>query len=243
MARSRREPRGLVPPILDPDRAARAAPVHSGRDDPALRECLRRLRHRLRPDRRHVADRDDPDRGADPRGRAPQSWSRICHGDGHGRDHGDLAGGLFLAAKGLRKVVAMNVARLRKIPFWSWFWFLLGALYFILPLYATLEFSLEMQRDKISLLAYEKAFADSDFIETFTYSNLLAIATIIACVILIVPTAYWIRLRVPEARRIVEFITLMPFVIPAIILVFGLIRIYSSPLRIPTTDITLMQPL
>ena len=137
----------------------------------------------------------------------------------------------------------MNVTRLRKIPFWSWFWFLLGALYFILPLYATLEFSLEMQRDKISLLAYEKAFADSDFIETFTYSNLLAIATIIACVILIVPTAYWIRLRVPEARRIVEFITLMPFVIPAIILVFGLIRIYSSPLRIPATDITLMQPL
>jgi len=135
------------------------------------------------------------------------------------------------------------LARLRKVPFWSWFWFLLGALYFILPLYATLEFSLEMKRDQISLLAYEKAFADSEFIETFTYSNLLAIATIIASVILIVPTAYWIRLRVPEARRIVEFITLLPFVIPAIILVFGLIRIYSSPLQVPLTDLTLMQPL
>lgn len=134
-------------------------------------------------------------------------------------------------------------SRLRKIPFWSWFWFLLGALYFILPLYATLEFSLEMQRDKISLLAYEKAFADSEFIETFTYSNLLAIATIVASILLIVPTTYWIRLRVPEARRIVEFITLMPFVIPAIILVFGLIRIYSSPVQVPMTDVTLMQPL
>ena len=135
------------------------------------------------------------------------------------------------------------LSRLRKVPFWSWFWFLLGALYFILPLYATLEFSLEMQRDKISLLAYEKAFADSEFIETFTYSNLLALATIIASVVLIVPTAYWIRLRVPEARRIVEFITLLPFVIPAIILVFGLIRIYSSPVMLPMTDLTLMQPL
>src|SRR5215211_9109838 len=135
------------------------------------------------------------------------------------------------------------LARLRKVPFWSWFWFLLGALYFILPLYATLEFSLEMERDQISLLAYEKAFADSEFIETFTYSNLLAIATIIASIVLIVPTAYWIRLRLPEARRIVEFITLLPFVIPAIILVFGLIRIYSSPLQVPLTDLTLMQPL
>jgi putative spermidine/putrescine transport system permease protein len=135
------------------------------------------------------------------------------------------------------------LSRFRKVPFWSWFWFLLGALYFILPLYATLEFSLEMERDKISLLAYEKAFADSEFIQTFTYSNLLAIATILASIILIVPTAYWIRLKVPEARRIVEFITLMPFVIPAIILVFGLIRIYSSPVRVPMTELTLMQPL
>ena len=133
--------------------------------------------------------------------------------------------------------------RLRRVPWWSWFWFLLGVIYFILPLYATLDFSLSMQRDQISLLAYEKAFADKNFIETFTYSNLLALATIIASIILIVPTAYWIRLRLPEARRITEFITLMPFVVPAIILVFGLIRIYSSPVTVPLTDIQLFKPL
>lgn len=133
--------------------------------------------------------------------------------------------------------------RLSKIPFWSWVWFLLGALYFILPLYATLDFSLQMERDVIGFKAYEKAFADKDFVSTFTYSNILAFATIAVSIILIVPTAYWIRLRVPEARRIVEFITLLPFVVPAIILVFGLIRIYSSPLKIPFTDIILMQPL
>ena len=33
------------------------------------------------------------------------------------------------------------------------------------------------------------------------------------------------------------------FVVPAIILVFGLIRIYSSPITLPLTDIRLMQPL
>ena len=75
------------------------------------------------------------------------------------------------------------------------------------------------------------------------YSNLLALATIIASVILVVPTAYWIRLRLPQARRIVEFLTLMPFVVPAIILVFGLIRIYSTPFTIPFTDIVYMPPL
>ena len=134
-------------------------------------------------------------------------------------------------------------SRLRRIPFWSWFWFLLGTLYFLLPLYATLDFSLQMERDKIGFKAYQKAFEDKDFIETFTYSNVLAVATIVVSIILIVPTAYWIRLRVPEARRVVEFITLMPFVVPAIILVFGLIRIYSSSVTIPFTDIVLIPAL
>ncbi len=133
--------------------------------------------------------------------------------------------------------------RLRKIPFWSWLWFILGALYFVLPLYATLAFSLEMKRDTLSFLAYQKAFADKDFWKTFGYSNLVALLTIIVSALLTIPTAYWIRLRLPQARRIVEFITLLPFVIPAIILVFGLIRIYSSPLTIPFTDFVLFKPL
>jgi len=134
-------------------------------------------------------------------------------------------------------------ARFLKIPFWSWFWLILGVLYYFLPLYATLDFSLRMERGKISLKAYQMAFADPEFLRTFGYSIFLAVMTIIVSIALVVPTAYWVRLRLPQARRFVEFITLMPFVIPAIILVFGLIRIYSSPLTIPFTSITLMQPL
>lgn len=134
------------------------------------------------------------------------------------------------------------MSRLRRFPFWSWIWFVLGALYFILPLLATFEFSLSWD-PAIPFKAYQRAFEDNDFWETFLYSNVLALATIVISIILIVPTAYWIRLRLPQARRIVEFITLMPFVVPAIILVFGLIRIYSSPVNVPFTEIQLMQPL
>jgi putative spermidine/putrescine transport system permease protein len=141
-------------------------------------------------------------------------------------------------------VAEMNLAsKIRKIPFWSWFIFILGVLYFVLPLYATLDFSLHMERDTISLKAYQVAFQDPEFIKTFSYSIFLAILTIIVSIALVVPTAYWIRLRLPQARRIVEFITLMPFVVPAIILVFGLIRIYSSPIELPFTNIVLLQPL
>lgn len=134
------------------------------------------------------------------------------------------------------------MSRLRKFPIWSWIWFLLGALYFILPLLATLEFSISWDPAE-PLKAYTRVFEDNDFWETFLYSNLLAVATILVNIILIVPTAYWIRLKVPEARRIVEFITLLPFVVPAIILVFGLIGLYSAPIRVPFTELRLMDPL
>ncbi len=134
------------------------------------------------------------------------------------------------------------ITRLRKFPFWSWLWFIIGALYFILPLLATFEFSLSWDPAN-PLKAYQRAFEDNRFWNSFVYSNVLALATIVVSIILIVPTAYWIRLRLPQARRIVEFITLMPFVVPAIILVFGLIRIYSTPFSIPFTDVVFMQPL
>lgn len=144
-----------------------------------------------------------------------------------------------------RKVVEMN--RVRKIPFWSWVWFILGAFYFILPLYATLDFSLRMERGVIGFKAYESAFADRSiyggFWGSFSYSLGLAVITIIVSILLVVPTAYWIRLRLPQARRIVEFITLMPFVIPAIILVFGLIRVYSTPVKLPFTSLVVIDSL
>ena len=47
--------------------------------------------------------------------------------------------------------------------------------------------------------------------------------------LIIVPTAYWVRLRVPRLRPVVEFVTLLPFVIPPVVYVFGLIRTYGGP--------------
>ena len=57
----------------------------------------------------------------------------------------------------------------------------------------------------------------------------MGLLTIVISILLVVPTAYWIRLRLPQLRGMVEFITMLPFVIPAIVLVFGLIRVFSGP--------------
>lgn len=87
------------------------------------------------------------------------------------------------------------------------------------------------------------AASTAEFYGSFSYSLILAAITIVCSILLVVPTAYWIRLRLPQARRSVEFITLMPFVVPAIILVFGLIRIYSTPFKLPFTSIVLINAL
>lgn len=113
--------------------------------------------------------------------------------------------------------------------FWSWFWMILGILYFFLPLLATFLFSLRAIKDVLSFKAYQNVFNDPKFITGFSSSVLWAILTIILGILIFVPTAYWVRLKVPKARPIVELITLLPFVVPAIVYVFGLVRTFSQP--------------
>ncbi len=124
---------------------------------------------------------------------------------------------------------------MKRFPFWSWLWFLLGLLYFFLPLISTVEFSLRMIKGRYTLEAYRVAFDDPRFYQSFGYSLLWAVITITISLLLVVPTAYWVHLRLPKLKPYVEFMTLMPFVVPAVVLVFGLIRIYGKPPLVLTT--------
>ncbi len=117
----------------------------------------------------------------------------------------------------------------------SWLAIILGAAYFVVPLIGTFEFSLRMRRGAYSFDAYQVVFGDPRFQATFLYSTLLALITIVLGTVLIVPTAYWIQLRLPKLRPVVEFITLLPLVIPAIVIVFGYLRMFNSSSFLPLT--------
>lgn len=119
--------------------------------------------------------------------------------------------------------------------FWSWLTFGFGALFFFLPLIGTLEFSLRMRRGEYSLDAYRSVMADPNFRHTLTYSITVALVTILVGILIVVPTAYWVRLRLPRWRPVIEFITLLPLVIPAIVIVFGYIRLYNTSSMLPLT--------
>jgi putative spermidine/putrescine transport system permease protein len=124
----------------------------------------------------------------------------------------------------------------RRVPVWGWFWVLIGVVYLFLPLYGTLDFSLRAIKDQFSFAAYERVLNDARFVNTFTYSLTMAVWTIIVSILLIVPTAYWVHLRFPRLKPVVEFITLLPFVVPAIVLVFGMARLYGRPPLVLTSE-------
>jgi putative spermidine/putrescine transport system permease protein len=116
-----------------------------------------------------------------------------------------------------------------------WLSVIIGIVYFIVPLIATFEFSLKMQRGVYSFQAYRVVLADPLFQQTFLYSTVMALLAIVVGVLIVVPTVYWVQLRLPRLRPIIEFITLMPLVIPAIVLVFGYLRMYNSSSWLPLT--------
>ncbi|MEN6299759.1 MAG: ABC transporter permease subunit [Anaerolineaceae bacterium] len=118
---------------------------------------------------------------------------------------------------------------MKRVNIFAWIVFLLGLLYFFLPLISTLEFSMRMVKGAYTFEAFKVAFQDKRFYLSFGYSLLWAILTILFSLVLVVPTAYWVHWKMPNFRPIVEFITLMPFVTPAVVLVFGMIRLYGSP--------------
>jgi putative spermidine/putrescine transport system permease protein len=117
----------------------------------------------------------------------------------------------------------------------AWAAFGLGAVYFFLPLIGTIEFSLRMLRGQYSFEAYRRVLADPRFLDTLGYSVAMALATIAFGVLLVVPTAFWVRLKMPRIRPLIEFITLLPLVIPAIVIVFGYIRLFNTSSILPLT--------
>ncbi|RYE11119.1 MAG: ABC transporter permease subunit [Hyphomicrobiales bacterium] len=123
--------------------------------------------------------------------------------------------------------------------FWPWLVFALGALYFLAPLIATFIFSLRMRRDTLTFDAYISVFSDARFQATFGYSLMVGVFTIILGLLIVVPAAYFVRLRLPWLRPIMDFVTLLPLIIPPIVLVFGHIRLYNSSSWLPLTNSTL----
>ncbi|HET7494362.1 MAG TPA: ABC transporter permease subunit [Candidatus Limnocylindrales bacterium] len=74
----------------------------------------------------------------------------------------------------------------------------------------------------------QDTIGDPLFIPTMGRSLVASIATIAVSVILMTPTLYLIHVAAPRLRPVVEFLSLLPFALPTIVLALSLIRTYSS---------------
>jgi putative spermidine/putrescine transport system permease protein len=107
-------------------------------------------------------------------------------------------------------------------------WLVLFAfsVFFLLPLFAMLEFSTRGTEGR-SFAAWQAIVRDPDLVQAITISLELAALTVVGMLLLVVPVATWVHLRLPHLRRLIEFICLLPLTIPAVVLVVGIAPIYA----------------
>ena len=105
---------------------------------------------------------------------------------------------------------------------------LIGALYFLVPIAATIKFSLFEGNAGFSFSAYSQILHDHEFWHTLWFSFQLAIETTVITMLLMVPTVYWVHLRLPRMRPAVELISVLPLVTPPIVLVVGLLDVFRG---------------
>lgn len=122
----------------------------------------------------------------------------------------------------------MQAARRRRLNFFRYLVFVVFGLFFALPLYAMVRFSLEGKKaGSFSVSAWTQIPSYPGLLSAIEVTLELAVLTCAVILVLLVPTMIWIRLRVQWISRTVEFLCLLPLTIPAIVLVVGLAPIYN----------------
>ncbi len=116
----------------------------------------------------------------------------------------------------------------RRVRWWRGVVLLLAGAYFLIPLYAGLKFSLQGVSGGFSFLAFQKLPSAPGFSAALTLSLKLAVATMVVSTLLMVPTAIYVHVRLPRLRRMMDVVTILPIVIPPIVLIVGVLGVFPE---------------
>jgi putative spermidine/putrescine transport system permease protein len=123
-------------------------------------------------------------------------------------------------------VAAINEYATRRsvsFPVWRWVILLIAGVYFLLPLYAALRFA--------GIKAFGSVFTQPGFGAALWTSIQIAAMTWAITMALMVPTTIYVHLRLPAMRRFLESITILPIVIPPIVLTVGVLQVFPVQLK------------
>ncbi len=107
------------------------------------------------------------------------------------------------------------------------------AFYFFLPIISSFEFSIRGANNVYSLEAYGRITNQPDFGTVVGLTARLALVTVFLSTVIMVPTVTLVHLTAKKFRRVVEFISLLPLVIPPVVLVLGVLA--SMPVSLKGT--------
>ncbi|MFJ4849850.1 MULTISPECIES: ABC transporter permease [unclassified Streptomyces] len=96
-----------------------------------------------------------------------------------------------------------------------------AAIYFLVPLAASVIFTVDVPGQGFTLDAYGQIFTAEGFTTSLLLSLELAVATVLVVLLLMVPAMVALRLSVPRLRPVVEVVCSLPLVVPPIALVAG----------------------
>ncbi|MCW2527163.1 MAG: rane protein of unknown function [Pseudonocardiales bacterium] len=113
-----------------------------------------------------------------------------------------------------------------------WLILLVCGIYFIGPLIAAISFTLQSPHG-LTLSAYGQIFekppaGQIGFLTALVYSLEIAAGTILLTMALMLPTQLLLNLRLQRWRGLVEVITLLPLVVPPVVIVVGVSDIFTQ---------------
>ena len=102
-------------------------------------------------------------------------------------------------------------------------------LYVVVPMYATVQFSLEGgYHGKLSFAAYSQGFSQPGLGSSIITSIEVALGAMVLTLALLVPTIIFVNLRLPRWRTVLEALSLLPLGVPPIVIIVGVLGVYNS---------------